>query len=358
MRLSLLQPYDFQLLGLPARLARPVAVLLLAALLVAAVLWLRQLVRRRRQLAAWADASRRDRLAPGAGIGRDLWGGLPGLVGLVLLCISAAQPQCGTRTEPARRLGMDVVVAIDASRSMLARDVPPSRLERARLELSGLIDRLGGDRVGIVAFAGQAFVQCPLTSDHAAAKLFLRAVDPSAMPSQGTDLAAALRTAGALFEGADRGPSGKAVVLITDGEDHEGDVLPTARKLAEQGVRVFALGVGSPAGEPIPVADEEGTIVGHRENAEGEVVLTRLNEQVLREVADATGGRYLHADQGDLGVAEVSAELARMDKAEYETRMTVQYEERFGLFAAIGLALVALSFLVGEGRLRRRGRDS
>lgn len=346
--------WQFTLLGLPARFERPEGLLFLAATAVVSIFWLRDLLRRGKTFRKLVPESVAWRMAPAAGRSRGLAGGMSVLAGITLLGIAAGQPQCGTHTVLAKRYGMDVVIALDASNSMLARDVKPSRIERAKLELGGLIDRMGGDRVGIVAFAGTAFIQCPLTNDQAAAKLFLRAIDPEAIPQQGTALAEALDVSGRLLEGGDRGASGRAIVLITDGEDHEGAAIEKAKALAKEGVRIFTIGIGSVSGEPIPLVDKKGKVVGYKKDHQGNTVMTRLNEQILMEIADAANGRYVHSSSGDLGIGEIHAELERMDKAEFETRHTVQYDERFPAFIGAGLLLVSLGSLAGAGRWRRR----
>lgn len=350
--------WQFTLLGLPARFERPLALLFVGAVVVVGLFWMRDLVRRGRTLRTLVPQRLAERMAPKAGRARGFLGGLSSFAGLALLGLAAAQPQCGTHTMLAKRYGMDVVIALDASNSMLARDVKPSRLERAKLELSGLIDRLGGDRVGIVAFAGTAFVQSPLTNDGAAAKLFLRAIDPKAIPQQGTAIAEALEVSERLLAGGDRGAAGRAIVLITDGEDHEGAAVEKAKALAKEGVRIFTVGVGSLTGEPIPVVDARDRIIGYKQDRAGNTVMTRLNEGMLIEIAEATNGRYVHSAAGDLGIGEIHAELEQMDKAEFETRQTVQYDERFPTFGWAGLGFIALGTLVGEGRLRRRRRAS
>jgi Ca-activated chloride channel family protein len=349
--------WQMTVLGTPARIALPAVLWILAGVALAGVLWIRLLVQRRRALSRVAPDRLLPRMAPRGGIGRDLAGGLCALMGVSLLVVAAAQPECGARTIRAKRYGMDVVIALDASMSMIARDVKPSRIERAKLELSGLIDRLKGDRVGIVVFAGDAFVQCPLTTDYAAAKLFLRAVDPKDLPQQGTALAEALSTSYTLFEGADRGtgtPAARSIVLLTDGEDHEGEVDEEAKKLADEGVKVFTVGIGSKAGEPIPLVNSDGAVVGYKKDRGGQTVMTRLNEEVLQSIAQTTGGRYVHSASGDLGVGEIVEELDRMDKAEFETRLTVEYDQRFEYFLWPGAALLAIAWVLGEGRFRRR----
>lgn len=356
--MTLATAWQFTLLGLPARFERPLALIFVGLVAFVALFWIRDLFRRGKALRTLVPERLADRMAPTAGRGRGGIGGLSSFAGLALLGIAAAQPQCGTHTVLAKRYGMDVVIALDASNSMLARDVKPSRLERAKLELSGLIDRLGGDRVGIVAFAGSAFVQSPLTNDGSAAKLFLRAIDPKALPQQGTAIAEALDVAERLLQGGDRGAAGRAIVLITDGEDHEGAAIEKAKALAKEGVRIFTVGVGSLTGEPIPVVDARDRIVGYKQDKAGNTVMTRLNEEMLVEIARAADGRYVHSAAGDLGIGEIHAELERMDKAEFETRQTVQYDERFMTFGWAGLGFVALGALVGEGRFRRRRRAS
>lgn len=346
--------WQFTILGLPARFAEPYGLVFVVAVVLAGLVWLRAILRRRAALANTVPGRLLTRMAPKAGSARDFSAFGVSTAGLLLLSIAAAQPQCGTRSVVAKRFGMDIVIAIDASNSMLARDVKPSRLDRAKLELSSLIDRLKGDRVGIVVFAGDAFVQCPLTTDYSAAKIFLRAIDPESLPQQGTALAPALRVAGNLFEGGDRGASGRALIVITDGEDHQGDIEEESAKLDERGVRIFAIGVGSKSGEPIPISDEEGNVKGYRKDSGGKTVMTRLNEDPLMAIAAKTKGRYVHSASGDLGIGEVFEELDRMDKAEFETRQTVQYDNRFPSFAWPGLALLLAGFGFGEGRFRRR----
>jgi Ca-activated chloride channel family protein len=349
--------WQFSVLGTPARFALPWVLWGFAGVGLAGLFWTRLLLQRRRALARIAPERLLPTMAPRGGQSRDLAGLISALTGVSLLLVAAAQPECGARTIRAKRYGMDVVIALDASMSMIARDVKPSRIERAKLELTGLIDRLKGDRVGIVVFAGDAFVQCPLTTDYSAAKLFLKAVDPKDLPQQGTALAAALTMANTLFEGADRGAgnaSGRSIVLLTDGEDHEGEVDDEAKKLGEEGVKVFTVGIGSKTGEPIPIVNGDGNVTGYKKDRSGQTIMTRLNEEVLESIAQATGGKYVHSASGDLGVGEIVEELDRMDKAEFETRLTVEYDERFEYFAWPGAVLLGLAWALGEGRFRRR----
>jgi len=342
------------LLGFRLRIVDPVwlwaAPLGLAAGAVAA--W--RTWRRWRRARALLPDARRDQVLPGAGASQGVARG--GLVGtaLALLAIAAAGPQCGERTEIVKRSGIDLVVALDASTSMLARDVKPSRLERAKVEVTALLDRLRGDRVGLVVFAGEAFVQCPLTTDYSAAKLFLRAVDPAAMPQQGTGIAGALQEARRVLEGGARGGAGKAVLLITDGEDNQGDALEAAGELGEAGIHVYAVAVGSEEGEPIPLADPKGNVTGYKKDREGRTVLTRTDLAGLRELTSRAGGKVLGASGADLGVAAIVDELEKLQKGELESRLAVQYDDRYPYVAWPAFALLCAGAALGEGRLRRR----
>jgi Ca-activated chloride channel family protein len=342
---------QFSFLGYAMRLARPEFLLGLLAAALVLFLAVTAALRRHRVLAGLFLGPTLERAAPGAAPVRH---GLRfGSVGLALLFFSLAlaQPQCGTHTELAKRYGIDVVIALDASRSMLAKDIQPNRLERAKLELSGLLDRLKGDRVGLVVFAGDAFTQCPLTSDYAAAKMFLKAIDVANMPVQGTDLSRALEESKELLVQAERGAKARAIVLLTDGEDTSGTALnEQVEQLADLGIRVVSVGIGSTTGEPIPELDRKGQFVGYKKDREGNTVMTRLDEAVLQSIADRTGGRYVRSVSGSIGVQEVHEELDRLDKAEFESRLTVKYSERFQFLAFPGVLLLIVGAAIRPGR--------
>ena len=255
-----------------------------------------------------------------------------------------------------KRSGIDLVVALDASTSMLARDVKPSRIERARAEISALLDTLRGDRVGIVAFAGEAFVQCPLTIDYSAAKLFLRAVEPAGMPQQGTAIAAALDESRRLLEGGSRGGAAKAILLVSDGEDQEGAAVDAAKALGDAGIRVYAVAVGTGAGEPIPLADAKGVATGYKKDSQGRTVLTRADASMLQEIATTAGGRLLEGSGGDLGILQLVPALEKLQKGEMESRLSVQYADRSTQVAWPAFFLLCAAAMLGEGALRfRRG---
>jgi Ca-activated chloride channel family protein len=333
----------FSFLGYALRLAEPGALRLLLAVGALGALGAVALVRRRRALTRAAGALA-PRIAPGANRSRPAARLGLSLLGLALLALALSRPQCGTRTELTRRYGVDLAVVLDASRSMLAADVKPDRLSRAKLELGALLDGLGGDRVGLVVFAGDAFVACPLTTDHAAAKLFLRAVEPDQMPRQGTALARALAAAREMLLASSGGGGARArvVLVVSDGEDHEGGTASAAKVLAQEGVRIFALAVGTAAGAPVPPRE------GARERANP--VLTRLDLASLGLLADTGDGEVYGLSAPDRGLAAFRAALDRMERSEVEGRLTVTYEDRYALAAFPGFLLLLASLLVREGR--------
>ncbi|WP_164010207.1 VWA domain-containing protein [Pyxidicoccus trucidator] len=346
------EPWRFTVLGYQAGLAQPFYLLLMVLGVLLGLLALVGALRRRSRVRALLNERHAERFTPGVSVWRpSMQSGLYGL-GLALFGFALAQPQCGTKSELTKRRGIDVVVALDASKSMLARDVQPSRLERAKLELTTLLDELKGDRVGLVVFAGDAFIQSPLTSDYSAVKLFLRAVDPEVMPQGGTNVGAALKLAKQVLDNADRGSKERVVVLLSDGEDLFGEVAEASEALKEAGVPVLAVGVGSESGEPIPVYDRRGEFVDYKKDAAGDTVITRLDRAGLTAIAEASGGSFYFQPRG-VAMAQVVERIDQMQKSELESRVTVRYDERFQSFAIPGLALLALGMLLLPSSRRR-----
>lgn len=261
--------------------------------------------------------------------------------GVLMLVLALVQPQLGTQLELVRRRGLDILIALDTSRSMLAEDIAPNRLSRARYEVDDLIDRLEGDRVGIVAFAGRSFVVCPLTLDYGAAKLFLETVDTDLISAQGTALEEAIRQAAEAFGSEER--KYKVLVLITDGEGHVGQPIEAAKEAAEEGVRIYTVGLGTPEGELIPI--RAGGRVDFLKDREGNIVKTRLDEATLQEIARVSDGAYFRASSGGVGLEEVYEEIAGLEEKELGSRQYTQYIHRFQwplLFALICFAAEAL----------------
>jgi len=313
-------------------------------------------VMRRRNLARQvADAGLWRRLAPEVSLEREILKLVLIVFSLVAVVMALARPQFGSSSTLVKRRGVDVVVALDTSKSMLARDVTPgragNRLKRAKMEVSGLIDRLEGDRIGLVSFSGAAFVQCPLTSDYAAAKLFLRAMEVGSIPVGGTSLAEALRVTREMFESAKGGSRSKVLVMISDGEDHEGSYQGELEALRSAGVVVHTVGVGTQIGELIP--EGEGGYL----RAEGKAVMTRLQEGALQSIADATGGLYVHSAAGDLGFDAIIDALGRMQKSDYESRVETVYEEKYQLFVFVAFLLLLAATLVPARGATPRGKE-
>lgn len=338
-------PWRFTLLGYKLGFAQPWYLAGVALALVLGVLAVWVAFRRTSGLAKAVPARLADALAPGVSVALPALRSSATMMALVCFAVALAQPQCGERAEVTRRRGIDVVVAIDASKSMYARDVTPSRIDRARLELTALLDQLKGDRVAIVAFAGDAFVQCPLTSDYAAAKMFLRAVDPEEMPQGGTNIGAALLLSRQVLENADRGAKDRVVVLLSDGEDLTGDIGEGVDALKEINARVLAVGIGSEVGERVPVVNRNGDVVGYKKDADGTTVLTRLDRAGLTRVAEDTGGEFFYQPNG-VAMAEVVKIIDSLQKSELESRLTMKYGEAFQPFVALGLLFLALAILI------------
>jgi Ca-activated chloride channel family protein len=270
------------------------------------------------------------------------------LTAFLFLIVALVQPRFGTRLELVTRRGVDIIVALDTSLSMMAEDIPPNRLLRARLEIESLIDRLDGDRIGLVAFSGQSFVLCPLTLDYGAAKLFLDSIDTGLIGSQGTAIAQAVRTATDAFGSEEQ--KYKALVLITDGEDHVGEALEAARQAAEAGVRIFAVGIGTQEGELIPV--KKDGVTEFLRDRDGNIVKTRLDEATLVEMARETNGGYVRSQRGRVGLDEIYAQISEMEKRELGSRKLSQFKHRYQWPLAVAVILVILESLMSDRRRR------
>jgi Ca-activated chloride channel homolog len=315
-----------------------------------AVLHLAASARRRKSLAAIGDPALVEKLTANVSLAARRWKTSLALGAVALLALALARPQFGTRVETVVSRGQDIVVAVDLSQSMLAEDVVPSRLERARLSILRLIQRLDGDRIGLVAFAADAFVQSPLTIDYSAAGMFLDAMHPDLISVQGTDLGAALRVSlDALEKG---GREAGVVLIVTDGEDHEEDFESQLARAAEMGVRVHVVGVGTTEGVPIPVFDPQGRRTGFLRDEEGAVVTTRLGDQTLRTVAERTGARYVRAGAGGSALDDLFEELAGGEGEAIEGRRVTLFEEQFQIFLGLALALLVAEWLLPERRNR------
>ncbi len=276
------------------------------------------------------------------------------LLSLCFLFLALVRPQWGTRLETVKRKGVDIMIALDTSLSMETRDVAPSRLEKAKHEVRALIDILQGDRVGLVVFAGRSQVNCPLTIDQNAVKLFLDIIDTQLVPVPGTNIGEAIRTGTRAFSPQER--RHKVLILVTDGENLEGDPLPWAEEAQKAGVVVYTLGLGSPAGQPIPLRDEHGSVIGYKKSEDGSVVVSRLDVESLEKIASLTGGRYFLATPGEDEVGKIYEMVSQLDRKEFQSRQYLTYVDRFQIPLGIALALIWLEALIPEER-RTGGRS-
>ncbi len=267
------------------------------------------------------------------------------IVGISLMALALARPQVGTRLEEVKREGVDVFVALDVSTSMLAEDVQPSRLAKAKHEISSFVDLLQGDRVGLIAFAGEAFVQCPLTLDYGAAKTFLDIMDPDLIPEPGTNLAAAIAIAMKSFESQER--KYKVLVLITDGEHHGDDLLKVIEAADQEGVVIYTVGIGSSKGVPIPMYDLSGAREFKKDRS-GQVVLTKLDQFGLQKIALTTGGKYYHSVTGETKLDLIYEDISKMEKKELASMKFAQYEDRFQFLLAFAALLLLMELLLSD----------
>jgi Ca-activated chloride channel family protein len=343
----------------PVRLASPIllAALLLVPLLIGVVVF--DARRRALRLAKLVDAGLVPAVVVGASSMRRARLAVTAIIAVLLLVIAAAGPMVAGTPRLLPRKGLDVLFVVDVSRSMRARDVRPDRLERAKAEIGRALDTLAEHRIGVVAFAGSAFVQCPLTTDVEAVRLFLRDLSPDTVPQGGTDLTAGLEVARNALVAEDEaagisssssssssgGRGGRVVVVVSDGEDHEiidgGSLDAVGKELKDLGAAVVVLGVGSTIGEPIPVTDDAGNVTGYVKDRTGQTVVTRMNPEILQKAADVVGGVFVDGTtRNDLGLAEVEARIRSLEKRDLEARTIVDYADASAPFAA--LALVAL----------------
>jgi Ca-activated chloride channel family protein len=256
----------------------------------------------------------------------------------IALIIGIANPQVGTKMEEVKREGVDLMIAIDLSNSMMAEDIKPNRLERAKLAISQLINKLQGDRIGLIVFAGEAYLQLPITTDYSAAKLFLSTVNTNIVPTQGTEIAKAIDLSMQSFDM--ENAQNKAIIIITDGESHDEKAIESAEHANELGIFVHTLGMGLSKGGPIPIYNKYGNRTGYRKDRDGNTVVSKLNENLLQQIANAGKGTYVRANNSKAGLSTLFAEINKMEKKEIGTMVFTEYKDRFQLF--IGLALLLL----------------
>ena len=266
-------------------------------------------------------------------------------IGFLFFVIGLSRPQIGAKLKEHQTRGAEIMIVLDVSNSMLAEDYSPNRLERAKLAISRIVDKLQEDRIGLIVFAGDAFVQLPITTDYVSAKMFLNSISTGSVPVQGTAIGDAISTAMRSFSA--QSEKSRAIIVITDGENHEDDPVEAARMAAESGARVFTIGVGSPEGKPIPM---DGELL---KDKDGNIVVTRLDEGVLQEVAAAGNGAYVRAGNNEFGLNPIIDDIRKMEDEKYSSVVFEEYDEQFMYFLGIALLFFVIEMLIGDRKSKR-----
>ena len=323
------------------RFENPAFLYLLIIIPVIIVIRLLEMRKRKLKLKKFGDLSLLKQLMPDVSSSRKSLKFWLMIAALALLIVMLARPHMGTKISQEKRKGIEVIISLDISNSMRAEDVVPSRLDKSKMLVENMVDNFTNDKVGLVVFAGDAFIQLPITSDYVSAKMFLQNTDPSLIATQGTDLAGAIELSSKSFTQQDK--VGRAILIITDGEDHEGGAIEAAEKARKNGIRVFVLGVGSTKGSPVP--DGNG---GYMKDNSGQEVISALNEEMCKQVAQAGGGAYIHVDNTSLAQRQLNDELTKLQKGDISSVVYSEYDEQFQAVGILVLILLIIEMLILE----------
>ncbi len=326
------------------RFAHPYYLFALAVIPVLFILFLLVMYWKRKRLERFGDMKVISTLIPDVSRFRQYLKFILFLLGLAFLILGLADPQIGSKLEKGERKGIDLFICLDVSNSMMSDDIKPNRLERAKNAITKMIDELKNDRIGIVVFAGKSYVQLPITNDYSAAKLFLSSIDPNMVPTQGTAIGESINMAVDAF---DENQHSKAIILITDGENHEDDAVEAAKKATAKGIKVFAVGMGSTEGAPIPVI-RNGVIVGYRKAADGSTIVTRLDEKLLQNIASAGQGTFVTASNTQSSLDKIFKEINKMQQSQIDARVFSEYEDRFQILLLIAFIILAVDLFLKE----------
>ncbi len=308
------------------------------------VLFILTRIQRRKALEKFGNREIVEQLMPNASHSRPVVKFVIWMFALASVIIAMARPQFGSKLETIKRQGIELIIALDVSNSMMAEDIEPNRLERAKRAISQLVDRLTDDKIGLIVFAGNAYTQLPITTDYASAKLFLNSVSTDIVPTQGTAIGAAVDLAHNSFSPQFEG--NKAIIVITDGENHEDDAVGAASSAVEDGIIVHTIGMGLPEGGPIPIYQNGQE--DYRRDRDGQVVITKLDEQMLQEIAAAGDGVYVRANNAQVGLNTLFNEINKMEEAEVESQVYSEYEEQYQWFIGFALLLIFVDYLILE----------
>ncbi|MBN1112840.1 MAG: VWA domain-containing protein [Bacteroidales bacterium] len=322
---------------------------LLAAVPVFVVLFWIALRRKKKMLGRFGDINIIKQLMPDSSSERPIIKFIFILLAYISLVIAIARPQFGSQLKEVKREGIEIAIALDVSNSMLAEDIKPNRLEKAKQAISRLISRLQSDKVGLIVFAGDAYTQVPMTTDYVSAKMWLSSVNTEIVPKQGTSISSAIELASKSFSPDSK--ASKAVIIITDGENHEDDAIDAAKKAAEQGILIYTIGIGDPKGAPIPMTSESG-VTDFRKDSEGNTIISKLNETMLQDIAVATGAVYSRANSVSFGLNSVLDDMKRLNKAEVKTKVYSAYNDQFQYILGFALFFLLFEFVILERKNR------
>lgn len=315
----------------------PVVILLLAGVLI----W------KKRKQKQFADKDLLKQLSPNQSIFKSILKVIVLSLAIACFALALVNPKIGTKLETVKREGVDVVFAIDVSKSMLAEDVAPNRLEKSQQLVTQIINSLASDRIGIIAYAGSAFPQLPITTDYASAKMFLQSMNTDMLSSQGTAINEAIELAKTYYN--DEEQTNRVLFIISDGEDHEGDSIDVAEEASEEGIRIFTIGVGTTKGGPIPIK-RNGVVLNYKKDQNGETVITKLQEETLKDIASEANGEYLYNNITSETVDAVTEILQNMDKKEFEAKQFADFKDQFQWFLGFGIFFLFLEIFLLERR--------
>lgn len=320
--------------------------LLVIPVLIAIYIFIR--IINKRQFKKFADNKFLEFLIPLASRARSNTKFILFILVITLGIFAAANLQTGSKMEEVKREGIDMFFCIDISNSMNAEDIAPNRLERSKQAINNIINQLRGDRIGIIIFAGNAYVQLPITTDYAAAKLFLSTINTSLIPSQGTEIGSAINLAIKSFGNSE---NSKAIIVISDGEDHEnGDAVKAAQEAAKLGIKIYTIGMGLEDGAPIPLYNQYGKRTGYKKDREGNIVITKLDDNMLRQIAEIGDGIYRRASNSNVGLDEIIDDINKAEKTEIDSKIFTDYEDQFQWFLGVAIILLIMEILISSGK--------
>lgn len=323
------------------RFAHPELLYLLIVVPLLIVFYVVMVGKKKKAIAEFGNPELLKPLMPLLSFKRGAWKFVMLLLALVFVILGVAGPQFGSKLQQVKKKGVELMIALDVSNSMMAQDIKPSRLEKAKMAISRMVEKLSNDKVGLIVFAGDAYVQLPITTDYSSAKLFLSNISTDIVPVQGTAIGAAIDLAAKSFT--PETETSKAIIVITDGENHQDDAIAAAKKAHEKGIAIHTIGMGLEQGAPIPEKGQPGQFM---KDGSGNIVVSKLDEQTLREIAKAGEGIYVRASNTDVGLTQLLDEVNRMEKSLLEERVYTDYAEKYQYFLLVGLFFVFVEFMI------------